>query len=63
MKPEFNKKYYTIAAYAVIAFAICFALVVLVIRFDGISSYIGILMSVISPFIWGFVIALSLIHI
>ena len=60
MKPEFNKKYYTIAAYAVIVFIICFALVIVVTQMDRISTYLGILTAVISPFIWGFVIAFIL---
>ena len=60
MKPEFNKKYYTIAAYAVIVFVICFALIIVVTQFDRISASLGILTAVISPFIWGFVIAFIL---
>lgn len=57
MKFNFNSKYTTIAAYALIVFAICLLLVSFVFRFDEYSSYVRLIFDVLSPIIWGFVLA------
>lgn len=57
MKFRFNSKYNTIAAYVVIVFAICLLLAMLVVRFDEFSSVLSTVFSVLSPIIWGLIIA------
>ena len=57
MKFRFNSKYNTIAAYVVIVFAICLLLAMLVTRFDRFSSVLSTVFKVLSPIIWGLIIA------
>lgn len=57
LKIDFNKKYNTISVYCIITFAICLALVLLCIKFDTVSKYIGEFFRVIAPVTWGIVIA------
>lgn len=57
MKFHFNSKYNTIAAYAVIIFAICLLLVMFAFRIEIITTISSKIISVSSPIIWGFVIA------
>ncbi|MBR6617541.1 MAG: AI-2E family transporter [Oscillospiraceae bacterium] len=57
MKFQFNSKYNTIAAYAVIVFAICLLLVMVAFRIEIFSTAFSKIIGVSSPIIWGFVIA------
>ena len=52
-----DKKYSTIAVYCVTVFAICFAMVIVVFRFDTISAAASKIIAVINPVIWGLVIS------
>lgn len=57
MKIRFNKKYNTISFYTVMTFAVCLLMVVIVLNFPVISGFLKTLGKVLSPFIWGIVIA------
>ncbi len=57
MKLDFNRKYNTIAAYALIVIAIGAAIVVAIANFSSISSFLGSILSILTPFFWGFAIA------
>lgn len=57
MKIDFNRKYNTIAAYTVIVIAIAAAIVVAIVKIDAVSSFIGRVLGILSPFIWGFALA------
>lgn len=52
-----NKKYNTIALYAVLVIAVNVLLVVAILKFSTIASFLGMLISVLSPVIWGLIIA------
>ena len=57
MKFRFNSHYNTIAAYVVLVFAVCLALVAVVFRFSTLMEYVHRLFKVIAPITWGIVIA------
>ena len=57
MKFDFNKKYTTITIYCIITFAIFLLMVLAVFRFDGIVSFFESTMKILSPVIWGLVLA------
>ncbi len=57
MKFEFNKKYATISLYAIITFAICLLMVVIVQKFSIIAALFGKIAEVLAPVTWGVVIA------
>ncbi|MGN0553484.1 MAG: AI-2E family transporter [Oscillospiraceae bacterium] len=57
MKIEYNHKYATVSFYAIVTFAICLLLVVLVQKNAVISSALGSFAKVIAPVTWGIVIA------
>lgn len=57
MKIEQNKKYTTVAVYAVIVFAICLLMVIAVFKFDGLKTILSNIIKVLSPIIWGMAIA------
>lgn len=60
MKIEWNSKYTTISAYTVITFAICLALVLVVVCFSSIMGAFEAAINTLSSFVWGFVIAFLL---
>lgn len=57
MKIRFNKKYNTISFYTVMTFAVCLLMVVVVLKFPVILGFLKTLGKVLSPFVWGIVIA------
>ncbi len=57
MKIVPNKKYNTVALYAALVIAANVLLIVAILKFDAIASVFGTLMSVLSPVIWGLIIA------
>ena len=57
MKIEKNKKYFTIGLYTVIVFTICLLLVVAVFKFNGLVAILKNIFKVLSPIIWGLVLA------
>ncbi len=57
MKFHFNSRYNTIAAYAIIVFAICLLLIMFAFRIEIFTTIFSKIISVSSPIIWGFVIA------
>ena len=57
MKIDWNSKYTTISAYAVITFLICLAACVLVSHLSEINGTLKTIVKVLSPLIWGVVIA------
>lgn len=57
MKPDFNRKYTTIAIYAVLVVAVSAVVVAAIINFPKIWAYLGNFVSLLTPFIIGFVLA------
>lgn len=57
MKFDFNRKYNTIAAYVIICFAVCLLLVIAAFRFESFRGVISQIFGVLSPILWGIVIA------
>lgn len=57
MKIEYNRKYTTVSFYAVITFAICLLLVVIVQKFSVISGVLSAFAKVAAPVTWGIAIA------
>ncbi|MEG0615115.1 MAG: AI-2E family transporter [Oscillospiraceae bacterium] len=57
MKICTNKKYNTIALYCIIVFAVCLLLIFAIFKFEWIASFFAKLFHVLSPIIWGIVIA------
>ncbi len=57
MKIVPNKKYNTVALYAALVIAANVLLIVAILKFDAIASVFGTLMRVLSPVIWGLIIA------
>lgn len=57
MKVEWNKKYTTIAVYAFLVVAACISFFLILQNFKGFSSYTSKLLTLLSPFIYGFAIA------
>jgi predicted PurR-regulated permease PerM len=57
MKINFNQKYTTIAVYAVITFAVCFALVMIIDRLPVIAGFARTVASLLAPITWGVVFA------
>lgn len=60
MKVRWNSKYTTISVYTVITFAVCLAMIVLIMKFGMVAAGLSKFMSVLSPVIWGLVIAFLL---
>lgn len=56
-KPIMHPKYFSIAKYTVVVFAICLAMVVVVLRFDGLMEILKKIIAVVMPIIWGLVFA------
>ncbi len=57
MKLQFNRRYTTIAVYVVLVFAACLLLVIAAFRLELIRAVFSKMITVISPILWGFVIA------
>lgn len=57
MKPDFNRKYTTIAVYAVIVVAVSAVIVTLVQNHRGVLRSLGDFSSLLTPFVVGFVVA------
>ncbi|HHX56793.1 MAG TPA: AI-2E family transporter [Clostridiales bacterium] len=57
MKFKFNSKYTTIAIYVVIVFVICLLFVSMVFNYEKYIHYVKLFLKVLSPVIWGGVIA------
>lgn len=57
MKFKFNSKYNTISGYVLMTFALCLLILVILFKFSMIQVYIGKLVKITAPIIWGFVIA------
>ena len=57
MKFHTNKKYNTIALYAVLVIAVNLLLVVAIFKFQTILNILSAIFTVLLPVIWGFVIA------
>ncbi len=57
MKIMPNKKYNTIALYAALVIAVNVLLIVAILKFSAITSFFGMLTTVLMPVIWGLVIA------
>lgn len=57
MKVNWNEKYTTVSVYTAITFAVCLAMIVTVLKFGAVAAVLGKMVSVLSPVIWGFVIA------
>lgn len=57
LKIEHNQKYTTVSVYAIITFAICLLLIVIVQKFSVISGALASFAKVLAPVTWGVVIA------
>lgn len=57
MKIKFNVKSNTIAVYCIIVFSVCLLLAAMVFKYNIFLSYFNKIISVLSPVIWGLVIA------
>ena len=57
MKIKFNVKSNTIAVYCIIVFAVCLLLSAIVFKYNIFLSYFNKIVKVLSPVIWGLVIA------
>lgn len=57
MKIVPNKKYNTVALYAALVIAVNVLLIVAILKFSAISSFVGKIVSVLMPVTWGLVIA------
>ena len=57
MKPEFNKKYNTIAAYVLIVAAVLISYILLIIYWKEVRGVIASVIGTLSPFFYGFAIA------
>lgn len=57
MKLEFNKKYTTIAIYAVMAVSAAAAIILMLVHLDQVKAIAVSLLKLLSPFIWGFALA------
>lgn len=57
MKIKFNVKSNTIAAYCIIVFTICLILAAIIFKYNVFFSYIRKIIDILSPIIWGIVIA------
>ncbi len=57
MKVDWNSKYTTMSVYTILTFAVCLCLVISAMKFSVIWSALGEFIKVISPIIWGIVIA------
>jgi predicted PurR-regulated permease PerM len=57
MKINFNQKYTTIAVYAVITFAVCFGIVIVIDRLPVIAGFAKTIASLLAPITWGVVFA------
>lgn len=60
MKLYTNKRYNTLAKYVLLIIAITMLMILAIINIRGIKAYLGELLRVLSPVIWGFVIAFLL---
>jgi predicted PurR-regulated permease PerM len=57
MKINFNQKYTTIAVYAVITFAVCFGIVIIIDGLPEIAAFCKTIASLLAPITWGVVFA------
>lgn len=57
MKVNWNEKYTTVSVYTAITFAVCLAMIVLVLKIGTVTAVLGKIFAVLSPVVWGFVIA------
>lgn len=57
MKIDWNRKYTTIAIYAGIVGALLVLVVAVVFNLSDILGWFGVLLSIMSPFLWGFALA------
>lgn len=57
MKPDFNKKYNTIAAYVLVVAAILISYILIIIYWPQVHGTIRSLLATLSPFFYGFAIA------
>lgn len=57
MRIEFNRKYNTIAAYAVLVITAAAVVIAALLKIDAVAAFVKNCLSILSPFIWGFTIA------
>ena len=57
MKIDWNSKYTTISAYAVIVFCICTLIMLVIVKFASVTAVAAKFLKAIAPIIWGFAIA------
>lgn len=57
MKLDFNKKYTTIAVYAVLTMAAAAAIILALVHLNVVKGFFSSLLKLLSPFIWGFALA------
>ncbi|MCX7657932.1 MAG: AI-2E family transporter [Oscillospiraceae bacterium] len=57
MKIFNDKKYNTIAAYAIATFAVCLLLVIIIFRFSALAGVVRNFLHILNPIIWGVAIA------
>lgn len=57
MKIFNDKKYNTIAAYAIATFAVCLLLVIIIFRFSALAGIVKNFLHILNPIIWGVAIA------
>lgn len=57
MRPEFNKKYNTIAAYVLVVAAILVSYILIIIYWDNLSAVLRTVLATLNPFFYGFAIA------
>ncbi len=57
MKVDFNKKYTTISVYTIITFAVCLALVIILMKISTIFGLVSTVAKILAPITWGIVIA------
>ena len=57
MKLNFNRKYTLIAVYAVLVIVISAAVILGMVHLEKVKQFLGGLMNLLSPFVWGFTLA------
>lgn len=57
MKLDFNKKYTTIAVYALLTLSAAAAIILMLVHLDKVKAVVLSLLGLLSPFIWGFALA------
>ena len=57
MKIKFNEKYNTIVFYVIVTFTLCVLIATVILNHQKLFEIIGSILTVLSPIIWGLVIA------